>query len=147
MHKVTIVAPSHRLRRLQPVNQTFNVIDVTLGAGIPLPGAETQRQVLTSSACGICGTTSIDQVRQWLRSEDVVMAPGVYAPTQLVYQAYSGWTSITGRGRLTETEFRHRMEAIGYPAHERPGGLVFYKGVRTREMRVTGAEVQVNQQF
>ena len=44
--------------------QTFNVIDVTLGAGIPLPGAETQRQVLTSSACGICGTTSIDQVRK-----------------------------------------------------------------------------------
>lgn len=46
--------------------QTFNVVDVTLGLGIPLPGAEIERQVLTTSACGICGTTSIDQVRKAL---------------------------------------------------------------------------------
>jgi len=46
--------------------QTFNVVDVTLGPGIPLPGADIERQVLTTSACGICGTTSIDQVRKAL---------------------------------------------------------------------------------
>lgn len=49
--------------------QTFNVVDVTLGSGIPLPGAEIERQVLTTSACGICGTTSIDQVRKALRPD------------------------------------------------------------------------------
>jgi len=49
--------------------QTFNVVDVTLGSGIPLPGAEIERQVLTTSTCGICGTTSIDQVRKALRPD------------------------------------------------------------------------------
>ena len=49
--------------------QTFNVVDVTLGLGIPLPGAEIERQVLTTSACGICGTTSIDQVRKALQPD------------------------------------------------------------------------------
>ena len=49
--------------------QTFNVVDVTLGPGIPLPGADIERQVLTTSACGICGTTSIDQVRKALRPD------------------------------------------------------------------------------
>ncbi|MDN5761266.1 MAG: formate dehydrogenase accessory sulfurtransferase FdhD [Microlunatus sp.] len=41
---------------------TYNVLDVTLGAGAtaPVPGLE--RNVLTSSACGVCGTASIDQV-------------------------------------------------------------------------------------
>lgn len=46
--------------------QTFNVIDVTLAAGVPLPPASAERQVLTTSACGICGTTSIDDVRKAL---------------------------------------------------------------------------------
>ncbi|MEI2827591.1 MAG: formate dehydrogenase accessory sulfurtransferase FdhD [Dermatophilaceae bacterium] len=46
--------------------QTFNVIDVTLASGVPLPPASVERQVLTTSACGICGTTSIDDVRKAL---------------------------------------------------------------------------------
>ncbi len=46
--------------------QTFNVIDVTLAAGVALPPASAERQVLTTSACGICGTTSIDDVRKAL---------------------------------------------------------------------------------
>mgnify|MGYP001403940543 FL=1 len=49
--------------------QTFNVVDATLAAGVPLPPGRAERQVTTTSACGICGTTSI---------EDVVRAvPGV----------------------------------------------------------------------
>lgn len=39
--------------------QTFNVIDVTLADEVPAPAA---RQMTTTSACGICGTTSIDEV-------------------------------------------------------------------------------------
>lgn len=42
--------------------QTFNVVDATLAAGVPLPPGRAERQVTTTSACGICGTTSIEDV-------------------------------------------------------------------------------------
>ena len=42
--------------------QTFNVIDATLAAGVALPPSRVERQVTTTSACGICGTTSIEDV-------------------------------------------------------------------------------------
>ena len=41
---------------------TYNVLDVTLAAGVPVPETGLQRNVLTTSACGICGATSIDAV-------------------------------------------------------------------------------------
>ncbi len=41
---------------------TYNVIDVTLSAGVPAPDPGLRRNVLTSSACGICGSTSIETV-------------------------------------------------------------------------------------
>jgi FdhD protein len=41
---------------------TYNVLDVSLAAGVAPPAAEARRQVVTTSACGICGSTSIDQV-------------------------------------------------------------------------------------
>jgi FdhD protein len=40
---------------------TYNVLDVTLASQITAPAA-VRRNVMTTSACGICGTTSIDQV-------------------------------------------------------------------------------------
>ncbi|WP_101523348.1 formate dehydrogenase accessory sulfurtransferase FdhD [Nocardioides houyundeii] len=43
-------------------NQTFNVIEAGLGAGARPPASA--RNVVTSSACGICGTSSIDEVRK-----------------------------------------------------------------------------------
>ena len=42
--------------------QTFNVIDATLAAGVALPPSRVERQVTTTSACGLCGTTSIEDV-------------------------------------------------------------------------------------
>ncbi len=42
---------------------TFNVLDVTLAAGVAPPAPELVRSLYTSSACGVCGKTSIDQVR------------------------------------------------------------------------------------
>ncbi|GAA2101417.1 formate dehydrogenase accessory sulfurtransferase FdhD [Microlunatus panaciterrae] len=41
---------------------TYNVLDVALAPGVAPPEPGLQRNVLTSSACGVCGTTSIDQV-------------------------------------------------------------------------------------
>lgn len=45
-------------------NQTFNVIEVQLGPGATPPDLAAARNVVTSSACGICGTNSIDEVRK-----------------------------------------------------------------------------------
>lgn len=44
--------------------QTYNVIEVHLGAGARLPDLSLARNVVTSSACGICGTNSIEEVRK-----------------------------------------------------------------------------------
>ncbi|UUT34934.1 formate dehydrogenase accessory sulfurtransferase FdhD [Microbacterium elymi] len=41
---------------------TYNVLDVTLAPGTPLPETLTSRRTYTSSACGVCGAASIDQV-------------------------------------------------------------------------------------
>lgn len=45
-------------------NQTYNVIEVQLGPGAHPPELAAMRNVVTSSACGICGTNSIDEVRK-----------------------------------------------------------------------------------
>ncbi len=42
--------------------QSFNVIDATLAPGVALPPSRVERQVTTTSACGSCGTTSIEDV-------------------------------------------------------------------------------------
>ncbi|MCW4465846.1 formate dehydrogenase accessory sulfurtransferase FdhD [Glutamicibacter sp. MNS18] len=45
-------------------NQTYNVIEVQLGIGARHPDLTLARNVVTSSACGICGTNSIEEVRK-----------------------------------------------------------------------------------
>ncbi|HEU5144798.1 MAG TPA: formate dehydrogenase accessory sulfurtransferase FdhD [Dermatophilaceae bacterium] len=42
---------------------TYNVIDVTLAAGVPAPSAAAARSFLTTSACGVCGKASIEQLQ------------------------------------------------------------------------------------
>lgn len=61
---------------------TYNVLDVDLAPHLPGPTATQRRSVLTTSACGICGTTTIDQVVQDRR---FVLDPGfrIGAPTVL----------------------------------------------------------------
>lgn len=44
--------------------QTFNVVEAQLRPDVALPLAAAQRHVTTTSACGICGTASIDAVRK-----------------------------------------------------------------------------------
>jgi FdhD protein len=41
---------------------TYNVLDVTLAPGTPLPDPERARHSYTTSACGVCGAASIEQV-------------------------------------------------------------------------------------
>jgi FdhD protein len=42
---------------------TYNVLDVALAPGVPLPSPDIARNVYTTSSCGICGKASIDAVR------------------------------------------------------------------------------------
>ncbi|WP_425865153.1 formate dehydrogenase accessory sulfurtransferase FdhD [Arthrobacter sp. TWP1-1] len=44
--------------------QTFNVVEAQLRPDVAMPLAAAQRHVTTSSACGICGTASIDAVQK-----------------------------------------------------------------------------------
>lgn len=41
---------------------TYNVLDVTLGAGVAPPDPSLTRNFATTSSCGLCGKASIDQV-------------------------------------------------------------------------------------
>jgi len=62
--------------------QTFNVIDVTLAAGVALPPSRVERQVTTTSACGICGTTSIEDI---LRAAPGWPADPMTVPADLLF--------------------------------------------------------------
>ncbi len=53
--------------------QTFNVVEAQLRPDVAMPLPAAQRHVTTSSACGICGTASIDAVRK--SSHFAVSAP------------------------------------------------------------------------
>ena len=42
---------------------TYNVLDVTLAAGVPPPRLDVTRNFYTTSSCGVCGKASLDAVR------------------------------------------------------------------------------------
>jgi FdhD protein len=42
---------------------TYNVLDVTLAPGVPMPEVDVTRNFYTTSSCGVCGKGSIDAVR------------------------------------------------------------------------------------
>ncbi|MEV6952513.1 formate dehydrogenase accessory sulfurtransferase FdhD [Streptomyces sp. NPDC051183] len=44
-------------------SNTYNVVNVQLGAGVPLPDITLERNVYTTSSCGLCGKASLDAVR------------------------------------------------------------------------------------
>ena len=63
---------------------SYNVLDVTLAPSAEPPASEVRRNVVTTSACGICGTTTIEQV---LRDSPYRMAAGLVVPAGLVLSA------------------------------------------------------------
>ena len=41
---------------------TYNVLDVTLAPGVPMPEVDVSRNFYTTSSCGVCGKASLDAV-------------------------------------------------------------------------------------
>ncbi len=69
---------------------TYNVVDVRLAPGTPLPDFTLERNVYTTSSCGLCGKASLDAVRTTARwpiadTPPVRVTPGLLAglPGQL----------------------------------------------------------------
>ncbi|MFJ7157948.1 formate dehydrogenase accessory sulfurtransferase FdhD [Streptomyces sp. NPDC101118] len=44
-------------------SNTYNVVDVKLAPGVPVPDVSLERNVYTTSSCGLCGKASLDAVR------------------------------------------------------------------------------------
>lgn len=65
----------------EPVNE-YNVLDVTLADGVPPPSARMTRNFYTTSACGVCGKSSIDSVRT-VSSHAVAADPVTVDPARL----------------------------------------------------------------
>ncbi|WP_282838034.1 formate dehydrogenase accessory sulfurtransferase FdhD [Microbacterium flavum] len=53
---------------------TYNVLDVALAPGVPVPGPESARAFFTTSSCGVCGKASIDAV-ETVSQHDVAADP------------------------------------------------------------------------
>jgi len=60
---------------------TYNVVDIVLGADVPPPVTDPSRNFYTTSSCGVCGKASIDAVRTRsafdVAADPVTVAPGV----------------------------------------------------------------------
>lgn len=48
-------------------SNTYNVVDVRLAPGVPMPDITLERNVYTTSSCGLCGKASLDAVRTTAR--------------------------------------------------------------------------------
>ena len=59
---------------------TYNVVDIVLGADVPPPVTDPSRNFYTTSSCGVCGKASIDAVRT--RSRFDVAADGLAVPAR-----------------------------------------------------------------
>ena len=63
--------------------QTYNLLDIVLADGVAPPDGSVQRNFLTTSSCGLCGSASIDAVRRTsaydVSTDPLRVDPGVIA--------------------------------------------------------------------
>ncbi|MGU3411210.1 formate dehydrogenase accessory sulfurtransferase FdhD [Microbacterium sp. M1A1_1b] len=79
---------------------TYNVLDVTLAAGVPAPDPSLERAFYTTSSCGLCGKASIDAVRtksqHAVLHDDLVVDPALLATFPDVLRAEQAVFEKTG---------------------------------------------------
>jgi len=63
---------------------TYNVVDVVLGADVPPPDTDPSRNFYTTSSCGVCGKASIDAIKT--RSQFDVAADPAVIPAQVLVE-------------------------------------------------------------
>lgn len=64
-------------------SNTYNVVNVQLAAGIPVPDITLERNVYTTSSCGLCGKASLDAVRTATRFPGLATDP-VRVPAEVL---------------------------------------------------------------
>ena len=80
---------------------TYNVLDVTLAPGVPMPDVDVRRNFYTTSSCGICGKASLDAVATISRhcpgddptvvaAETLTAMPGQLRAAQKVFASTGG---------------------------------------------------------
>ena len=80
---------------------TYNVLDVLLAQGVPLPDVSVERNFYTTSSCGLCGKASLDAVRtssRWrvdrdplrLNAATIVTLPDKLRAAQRVFASTGG---------------------------------------------------------
>ncbi|AUH39669.1 formate dehydrogenase accessory sulfurtransferase FdhD [Streptomyces sp. CMB-StM0423] len=80
---------------------TYNIVDVRLAAGVAVPDVSLERNVYTTSSCGLCGKASLDAVRttaRWplagggmrLTPETLAALPGRLRAGQRVFDRTGG---------------------------------------------------------
>ncbi len=80
-------------------SNTYNVVDVQLAPGVPVPDITLERNVYTTSSCGLCGKASLDAVRTSARRplDPPADTPGRIAPATL--------SALPGRLRAAQRVF------------------------------------------
>ncbi|MER5872571.1 formate dehydrogenase accessory sulfurtransferase FdhD [Streptomyces sp. NPDC002044] len=63
---------------------TYNVVNVQLAPGVPVPDITLERNVYTTSSCGLCGKASLDAVRTASRFPGAAAADPVRLSAQLL---------------------------------------------------------------
>ncbi|MCX4695999.1 formate dehydrogenase accessory sulfurtransferase FdhD [Streptomyces sp. NBC_01408] len=63
---------------------TYNVVNVQLAAGVPVPDITLERNVYTTSSCGLCGKASLDAVRTATRFPGAAADDAVRVPARLL---------------------------------------------------------------
>jgi FdhD protein len=64
-------------------SNTYNVVDVQLAPGVPVPDITLERNVYTTSSCGLCGKASLDAVRTTARHPIADTPPLLVGPELL----------------------------------------------------------------
>lgn len=79
-------------------SNTYNVVDVQLAPGVPVPDITLERNVYTTSSCGLCGKASLDAVRTTARWPlDAPASPARITPAAL--------SALPGRLRAAQRVF------------------------------------------